>query len=66
MNLLKSTTFQFSLFILSTMALAISFVDNSGITWATWVDTAKTFLITYAGKEGLRYGASAYEGANSE
>lgn len=64
MNLLKSTVFQFSLFVLAVMALVISFVPNSGITWLLWVDTANTFLITYAGKEGFRYGSIAYEGAN--
>lgn len=61
MNLLKSTVFQFSLFILTVMALVISLVPESGLTWTLWVETGKAFLITYAGKEGIRYGSVAFK-----
>ena len=54
----ESTTAQFGIAILTIAALAVGFAD---LTWEQWLEAAKWILALYAGKEGIRYSASAYE-----
>lgn len=55
----ESTTAQFGIAILTVAALASGFSD---LTWTQWLDASKWVLTTYAAKEGIRYGAAAYQG----
>ncbi len=64
MKLFDSTTFKFCLLVLIAGALAAAF--STELSWAVWFEKAVYFVGIYAAKEGVRYGASAYEGASSE
>jgi len=60
-KLFESSVFQFCILILLVAALAAGFTDD--LTWKDWVDTAMVLIGIYTTKEGVKYGASAYEGA---
>lgn len=58
----ESTTAQFGLLILSAAALAAGFNLDTDFGWAEWAELGKWILATYAGKESVKYGATAYGG----
>jgi hypothetical protein len=60
MKLFQSTTFQFCFIVLAVSGVAAGFTDD--LTWKDWLKEAVYFVGIYAGKEGIKYGASAYEG----
>ena len=64
MKLFESSVFQFCLIILFASALAAGFTDD--LTWKEWLKEAVYFVGIYAGKEGVKYSASAYEGKMNE
>lgn len=59
MKIFESTTFQFCFMVLVVAGLAAAFGD---LEWKTWLEQSIYLIGIYAGKEGIRYGASAYEG----
>ena len=62
MKLFNSTVFQFSFIVLAISGLAAGFSDD--LTWKDWLKEAVYFVGIYAGKEGVRYSAAAYEDVN--
>lgn len=60
MKLLKSSVFQFCFMVLFIAGIA---AYNDKITWELWLTQAVYFVGIFAGKEGVKYSASAYEGA---
>jgi predicted Na+-dependent transporter len=60
MRLLQSTTFGFSVLILTVAGVATYATPD--MTWKEWTDTAVSLIMFYAGKEAFRYGAEAYKG----
>jgi len=61
-RLLGSTVFQFCAMVLTGSAIAAA---NGQLTWAEWLSEAVVMIGIYASKEGVRYGASAYENRNA-
>ena len=59
MRLFHSTTFWFSVIILIIAAIATH--NTSDMTWKDWTDTAVSLVMFYAGKEAVKYGATAYK-----
>ena len=62
-KLFESSVFQFSILILSTSALAAGFTED--LSWKDWLSEAIIILGIFATKEGVKYGAEAYEGVNT-
>jgi len=60
MKLIESTTFQMCVVVLTIGALAAGFTED--VTWLDWFTKALEAVFVYALKEGVRYGAEAYEG----
>jgi len=60
-KLFNSSVFQFCLIILFISGMAAGFTDD--LTWKDWLDTAMVLIGIYTTKEGVKYGASAYEGS---
>jgi len=60
MRLVESTVFQLGVLMLAICGLAI-YNGAEGLTMKDWMDYAQTFLYTYAGKESMKYGATAYK-----
>ena len=54
----ESTTAQFGIAILTVGVLAVGYSDY---TWEAWMIQAIVVLGIYAGKEGVRYSAEAYQ-----
>lgn len=59
MKVFESTTFQFCFMVLVVAGLAAGF--SGDVTWADWLNNAVYLIGIYAGKEGVRHGATAYK-----
>jgi len=58
LKLLESTTFQFCGLVLTVSALA---AVNGDLKWLEWLNEAVILIGIFASKEGVKYGAKAYE-----
>ena len=63
-NLFQSSVFKFC-FIVLTVAGIVAF-NKAGITWGEWLKSAIYCIGIYAGKEGVKYGSSAYKDRGNE
>ncbi len=62
-KLFESSVFVFSALVLIVAAIAVITTDD--LNWNDWLTQAVYFVGIYAGKESVRYGSSAYQGANT-